>query len=85
MPAALYLKVLGATCLVLGLFLVTFYLLRRGKFKWTSGAGEIEVREIRALGLKHRLALVKVRNCILLLGLSEKGIHLLKEWPDEVS
>ncbi len=85
MSAVLYLKVLGATFLVLGLFLVLFYFLRKGRMGWSQGSGEIEIREIRALDLKHRLALVRVRDRILLLGLSEKGVALLKEWPDEVA
>ncbi|MBX6423607.1 flagellar biosynthetic protein FliO [Thermosulfurimonas sp. F29] len=83
MPVSVYLKVLGATFLVLGMFLVFFYLLRRGRLRLSAGSGEIEIREIRPLDFKNRLVLVRVRGSLLLLGLSEKAISFLKEWPDE--
>ncbi|RUM87108.1 MAG: hypothetical protein DSZ24_06970 [Thermodesulfatator sp.] len=78
-----YLRVLGVTLLLLGALVLTVYLLRRGRWGLSEKEGHIRVKEVRPLGLKHRLALVRVKDRLLLLGLSEKGIALLREWEDE--
>ncbi len=79
----LYFQVFGVTFLLLGIFLLGLYLFRRLRRISPSRGGEIRVREVRPLDFKHRLVLVQVRDSLLLLGVSEKGITPLKEWSDE--
>ncbi|QJA05528.1 flagellar biosynthetic protein FliO [Thermosulfurimonas marina] len=83
MGPEVYLRVLGITLLLVGLVVLAAYLLRRGRWGLSEKGREIRVEEMRPLGLKHRLALVRVRGRVLLLGLSEKGITLLRDWEDE--
>jgi len=83
MAPEVYLRVLGITLLLVGLLVLLAYLLRRGRWGLSEKGGEIRVEEVRPLGLKHRLALVRVRDRVFLLGLSEKEITLLREWEDE--
>ncbi len=78
-----YVKVLGFTFLLLGAFLVGIYLLRRLRGPSLGPSGTIQVRELRSLGFKNQLALVRVKDRELLLGLSEKGLQVLAEWKDE--
>ncbi len=79
----IYLKVLGATLAIVGVFLVVVYALKRGRVGGFSREGLIRIKEVKPLGFRSQLVLVEVRDCCLLLGLTEKGWILLKEWREE--
>ena len=66
---------------VLGLLSLSAYGLKRMR-RWTNSSGTdkwIEVLGQHAVGVKHHLLLVKVREQLFFLGVSPQGIHLLSE------
>ena len=79
MGMELYFKVLGGTFLILGIFLLVTYLFKRGRIR-ASGSGSIQIKEVKPLGFKAQLVLIEVKDRIMLLGLSEKGLNLIWEW-----
>jgi len=82
MGPEVYFKVLGVTFLLLGGFLLVVYLLKKGRMP-ASKEGTIQIKEVRPLGFKAQLILLEVKDRTFLLGLSEKGIDLIKEWENE--
>lgn len=72
------LKVFGGLALVLGLMLLLYGLSRKG-FRFLPGpkSGAIQVLEMRGLGTKKSLCLVKVRGGEYLLGVGPSGVNLL--------
>lgn len=82
MGLEVYFKVLGATLLLLGTFLFLTHLFKKVKGPAFSREGTIRIKEIKSLGFKAQLILVEVKDRTLLLGLSEKGLNLLREWED---
>ena len=72
------LKVFGGLALVLGLVLLLYGLSRKG-FRFLPGprAGTIQVVEMRGLGPKKSVCLVKVRDEEFLLGVGPSGVNLL--------
>jgi len=82
MGLEIYFKVLGVTLLLLGAFLFLIYLFKKAKGPAFSKEGAIRIKEIKPLGFKAQLILVEVKDRTLLLGLSEKGLNLIREWEN---
>ncbi len=83
MELNLYLKVIGVTLVLVGVFLVASHFLRRRFGTLSAGGRQIRVKEAKSLGLKAQLLLVKVKDREFLLGLSDKGISVIKEWESD--
>lgn len=72
------LKALGALVLVLGLILLLYALSRKGfGFMPNAKGGDIEVLEMRSLGPKKGLCLVRVKGREVLLGLGTDRVEFL--------
>lgn len=82
MGLEVYFKVLGVTFLLLGSFLLLVYFFKKGRMQAFSKEGAIRIKDVRPLGFKAQLILVEVKDRTLLLGLSEKGINLIREWEN---
>ncbi len=67
---------------VLGVIYLLYYLLRRGTFKQQKGRF-IKIRDRIHLDHNHSLLLVEVKEEIILLSSSEKGMTNLKEWSKD--
>lgn len=78
----LVLKGGGALILVLGLLLLTLYLMRRmGGGRGVSG--RMRMLDVLQVGTKERVVLVAVRDRELLLGVTSASIRTLAEFPGE--
>jgi len=71
------LKMLGGLAIVLGILLVMYALSRKGRFFGSGQKGEIQIREIRQLGGKKAVCLLRVRGRDMLLGLGQDRIEML--------
>jgi len=81
LPAML--KMMGGLGLVLGILLVVYALIRKGRFFGSGKKGEIQIREIRQLGGKKAICLVSVRGRDMLLGLGQDRIEMLSHVAGE--
>lgn len=74
------LRLMAGLLLVIGLMLLLYALSRRG-LRWLpkARAGTIQIQEMRAIGAKKSLCLIRVRNREMLLGIGPDSINLLCE------
>lgn len=77
------LKMLGGLALVLGILLVMYALSRKGRLFGSAKKGEIQIKEIRQLGGKKAVCLLRVRGKDMLLGLGQDRIEMLSHLEDE--
>ena len=77
------LKMLGGLALVLGILLVLYALSRKGRLLGSGKKGEIQIREIRHLGGKKSVCLLRVRGKDMLLGLGQDKIEMLSHLEGE--
>jgi flagellar protein FliO/FliZ len=77
------LKMVAGLGLVLGILLALYALTRKGKFFGSGRKGEIQIREIRQLGGKKAVCLLRVRGRDMLLGLGQDRIEMLSHLESE--
>ena len=77
------LKMVAGLVLVLGILLALYALTRKGKFFGSGRKGEIQIREIRQLGGKKAVCLLRVRGRDMLLGLGQDRIEMLSHLESE--
>jgi flagellar biogenesis protein FliO len=78
MDAGIYIRMVGAMAMVLGLLLVIFLCLKKwGSMVQGKGSGMIEVLETRMIMPRRHICVVKVGTRIMVLASSEKGFDYL--------
>lgn len=83
---SMFMQMVWALLVVTGLILVLYALLRKKMGYSGSATSRIKVMEIRPVLPKNSLALVRVDNREILIGISTNGMHLLTEFssvPEE--
>jgi len=77
------LKMLAALALVLGLFALGIYLLKRfGVVPWSAQGGELRIERVVSLGSRSRLAIVRAGDQRFLLGITSNQISRIAELPE---
>jgi flagellar protein FliO/FliZ len=77
------LKMLAALALVLGLFAVGVYLLKRfGVVPWAAQGGELRLERVVSLGYRSRLAVVRAGGQRFLVGITPTQINRIAELPE---
>lgn len=77
---SMLLKMTWALCIVAGLILILYGLLRRKMGLPASGRGTaIKIIEVKPIMYKNALALIQVHDREMLVGISQNGIHMLSE------
>lgn len=69
--------------LVLGLIYLIAYLFKNRMMPRGRGRGYIQIMEQTYITPKVSLSLVRVKNEIFLLSISDKGVEVVKSWPGE--
>ncbi len=78
MDTGIYIRMIGALALVLGLLLLLFYCLKKwGSVIQSSGKGLIEVIETRMILPRRHICVVRVGERTLVLASSEKGFDYI--------
>ena len=72
-------KTIWALCIVVGLILILYGLVRKKIGYGNTGSNTIKVIEIRPIVPKNTLALIEVQGKELLIGISSNGMHLLAD------
>ncbi|ACL70423.1 flagellar biosynthetic protein FliO [Halothermothrix orenii] len=70
------------TLLIIGLIYLGFYLWKRGLGYQKTGR-HIHIIERVFLGPKKSLVLLLVKEKLVLVGIDEKGFHVISEWDDQ--
>jgi flagellar biosynthetic protein FliO len=77
------LKMLAALALVLGLFAVGVYLLKRfGVVPWAAQGGDLRLERVVSLGYRSRLAVVRAGGQRFLVGITPTQINRIAELPE---
>jgi len=77
------LKMLAALALVLGLFAVGIYLLKRfGVVPWTTQAADLRIERVLSLGYRSRIAVVRASGQRFLVGITPTQINRIAELPE---
>ena len=77
------LKMLAALALVLGLFAVGIYLLKRfGVVPWTAQAADLRIERVLSLGYRSRIAVVRASGQRFLVGITPTQINRIAELPE---
>lgn len=77
------LKMLAALALVLGLFAVVVYLLKRfGVVPWAAQGGDLRLERVVSLGYRNRLAVVRAGGQRFLVGITPTQINRIAELPE---
>jgi flagellar biosynthetic protein FliO len=77
------LKMLAALALVLGLFAVGIYLLKRfGVVPWTTQAADLRIERVLSLGYRSRIAVVRASGQRFLVGITPTQISRIAELPE---
>ncbi len=86
MDAGIYIRMVGAMAMVLGLLLVIFLCLKKwGSMVQSKGSGMIEVLETRMIMPRRHICVVKVGSRIMVLASSEKGFDYLGDIETGIS
>lgn len=79
---SMFLKMTWALLVVAGLILILYGLLRRKMGLTAAGGSAINIIEIKPVMYKNALALIKVRDREMLIGINQNEIRLLTEFPE---
>ena len=86
MDAGIYIRMVGAMAMVLGLLLVIFFCLKKwGSMVQSKGSGMIEVLETRMIMPRRHICVVKVGGRVMVLASSEKGFDYLGDIDTDIS
>ena len=84
MDAGIYIRMIGAMAMVLGLLLILFFCLKKwGRVVQGRGGGVIEVLETRMVMPRRHICLVRVGTRVMVLASSEKGFDYLGDIEQE--
>ncbi len=84
MDAGIYIRMIGAMAMVLGLLLLLFLFLKKwGRVVHGRGGGMIQVLETRMVLPRRHICIVKVGTRVMVLASSEKGFDYLGDIESE--